>query len=487
MSSNSSNNSSASEDDRIKALRQYDILDTPEEVEFNNIVKLAALVCNVPHAYISLVDENRLFIKSIVGGSTQSQPRDDSFSHYTIQGDEVLEVPDAWLDERFVNHPGVQGEPKLRFYAGAPLVDENGFKLGIIGVYDTKPGAITPEQKDGLKILAKEIITHISFRKKSADLEAKTTRFEELLNLSTVSPEIHCILDHSGTILFINDAVETILEYSAEEATSLNMWAFCYEEDKTRLLTLLEQGLRSRQKEFSVDFRIVSKTGIIRWLSWNMVVENGRWYTYGRDITESKRVESELMKLSFVASKVNNAVVINNANNHVTWVNAAFEKITGFTLEDLKGKRLGDLIVGPKTDLELLAKAREMISRNQSFTVDLLAYKKDKTPIWLSIYNTVVLNEDAEVDIEVEIIIDITEKKKAEEEVQLLSLVASQTDTGVNITDSDGNTTWMNQSLEKLTGYSLSEVQGERLGNLISNDETQRDLIDQSRDKAKNQ
>jgi PAS domain S-box-containing protein len=486
MSSNSSNNSSANEDDRIKALRQYDILDTPEEVEFNNIVKLAALVCNVPHAYISLVDENRIFIKSMVGGSTQSQPRDVSFSHYTILGEDVLEVPDALLDERFANHRVVQGEPKLRFYAGAPLVDDNGFKLGIIGVYDTKPGSITREQKDGLKILAKEIITHISFRKKSADLEAKTTRFEELLNLSTVSPEIHCILDHTGKILFINDAVETILEYSAEEATGLNMWEFCFEEDKTHLLTLLENGLRSKSKEFSVDFRIVSKTGIIRWLSWNMVVKNGRWYTYGRDITESKRVESELMKLSFVASKVDNAIVINNANNHVTWVNAAFEKITGFTLEDLKGKRLGDLIVGPKTDLELLAKAREMISRNQSFTVDLLAYKKDQTPIWLSIYNTVVLNEDAEVDIEVEIIIDITEKKKAEEEVQLLSLVASQTDTGVNITDSDGNTTWMNQSLEKLTGYSLSEVQGERLGNLISNDETQRDLIDQSRDKAKN-
>ena len=146
-----------------------------------------------------------------------------------------------------------------------------------------------------------------------------------------------------------------------------------------------------------------------------MVVNSGRWYTYGRDITENKRVETELRKLSFVASKVNNAVVISDANNHVTWVNAAFEKITGFTIDDLKGKRLGDLIVGPKTDLELLAEARERISQHQSFTVDLLSYRKDETPIWLSIYNTVVLNDEGEVDLEVEIIIDITEKKKAEE------------------------------------------------------------------------
>jgi PAS domain S-box-containing protein len=486
MLPSNSTDSSANEDERIKALRQYDILDTTEEVEFNNITKLAALVCNMPSALISLVDEDKLYVKSVLGGSSHTHPRGVSFSHYTIQSDDLLEVKDTLLDERFINFPTVVGAPYVRFYAGAPLIDENGFKLGVVGVYDNKPGSLSEEQKDGLKILAREIITHLSLRKKSADLEAKTVRFEELLNLSTVSPEIHCILDHTGKILFINDAVTPILEYTAEEATDLNIWTFCYDEDKTRLLSFLEDGLRNKLKEFSVDLRIISKTGIVRWLSWTIVVKAGRWYTYGRDITESKRVENELMKLSFVASKVNNAVVINDANNHVTWVNDAFEKITGFTIDDLKGRRLGDLIVGPKTDLELLANAREMIKRNQSFTVDLLSYKKDKTPIWLSIYNTVVLTEEGEVDIEVEIIIDITEKKKAEEEVELLSLVASKSDTGVNISDREGHTTWANRSLEKLIGYTLEEIRGQKLGNIIANDESQHDLISESRIKAEN-
>jgi PAS domain S-box-containing protein len=486
MLSKTSNNSSANEDDRIEALRQYDILDTPEEAAFNNIAKLAALVCNVPNAMISLVDEDRLFIKSVVGGVSHTYPREVSFSHHTIQSDDIMEVKDTLLDERFATYPSVLSVPYVRFYAGAPLIDEHGFKLGVIGVYDSKPGALTDEQKEGLKILAREIITHLTLRKKSADLAAKTTRFEEMLNLSTVSPEIHCILDSTGKILFVNDAVTTILEYSAAEATGLSMWSFCYSEDQSRLLTVIENGLRNDVKEFTVDFRIVSKTGVIRWLSWNMVAKNCRWYTYGRDITESKKVESELMKLSFVASKVDNAVVISDANNHVTWVNAAFEKITGFTLEDLKGKRLGDLITGSQTDMDVLATARERIRLHQSFTVDLLAYRKDKTPIWLSIYNTVVLNEEGEVDIEVEVIIDITEKKKAEEEVQLLSLVASKTNTGVNISDREGNTTWVNQSLERLIGYSLIELQGEKLGNIISNEESQRALISESRNKAEN-
>lgn len=409
--------SSASEDERINALHKYKILDTPAAYEFDNIARLAGLICNAPIALITLVDEHRLFFKSIIGTAPADIPLENSFSSYTIQGDSILEIPDISLDPRFEHHPGVTGPPYARYYAGAPLIDEQGYKLGVIGVFDTKPGTITQAQKEGLMTLAREIITHIELRYKNAEFEARAVRFEEMLNLSTVSPEIHCILDYQGNILFINNAVETILGYTAEEAIGLNMWGFCNRKDSAQLINQIEGGLRAGVKQFHAEVRITGKSGITRWLSWNMVAKAGRWYTYGRDITESKRVENELMKLSFVASKVNNAVVINDANNHVTWVNDAFEKITGFTLEDLKGKRLGDLITGPGTDQVLLANAREMIRQHKSFTVDLLAYRKDKKPIWLSIYNTVILNEEGNVDIEVEIIIDISDKKEAEREM----------------------------------------------------------------------
>ena len=412
-----SSSSSDIEKDRVSALRQYNILDTPAEHEFDNITKLASLVCNVPIAVISLVDEERLFFKALTGIEPVQISKELSFTQQTILADGILEVPDALDDERFKVHPLVTGAPGLRFYAGAPLIDENGFKLGAICVFDTKPNRLTAEQKTGLEILAREIITNMTLRKKTAELNVNTQRFEDLLNLSTISPEIHCILDRQGKILFINDAMTGILEYSVEEAIGTSIWKFCNKEDIERIIRLIENGLKTGQKQFKVDFRIATKSGSVRWISWSMVTKSNRWYTYGRDITEAKRVENELMKLSFVASKVNNAVVINDANNHVTWVNDAFEKITGYTLEDLKGHRLGDLISGPDTDKELLAKARELTSQNQSFTVDLLSYRKDKQPIWLSIYNTVVLNDEGKIDIEVEIIIDITDKKKAEQEM----------------------------------------------------------------------
>lgn len=477
-------NSSTNEYERINAIYQYGILDTPKEHEFDNITKLACLICNTPIAVIALVDGHRLWFKSTVGITIEEVPRNISFAEHTIQSDGVFVVNDTTTDPRFADHPSVKEKPNVRFYAGAPLIDENGYKLGAISVFDIVPNQLTQDQKDGLQTLAGEIITHFTLKKKNRELEAKTQRFEELLNISKVSPDIHCVLDFTGKILFINDAVTNLLEYTAEEITGLSMWQFCNKDDINRLVPIIEEGLKKKVKHFDVDFRMVSKSGLIRWLSCSMVTKKNRWYAYGRDITESKRVENELMKLSLVASKINNGVVINDANHQVTWVNAAFEKITGFTLGDLKGKQLGDLIAGPKTDMELISNARERTRQNQSFTVDLLAYRKDKRPIWLSIYNTVILDDEGKVETEVEIIIDITDKKEAEEELQVLSLVASKTNTGVNISDEQGNTTWVNQSLEKLTGYTLEELQGRRLGDVLSNEESQQDLISSARSKT---
>ncbi len=296
------NDNNTNEQQRIQALHGYDILDTPTEHEFDNLTKLAALICHAPMAHIILIDENRHWFKSVLGNEVRAKevPREPTFSEYAILSEDVLEVPDALLDERFSSHPMVVGPPFIRFYAGAPLLDEQGFKLGAICAYGPEPKTLTAVQKEGLETLAQEVMTHISYKKTILELKIKSKRFEEL---------------------------------------------------------------------------------------------------------------------SFVASKVNNAVVINDANNHVTWVNDAFEKITGYNLEDLKGKRLGDLISGPETDLELLAKIRKLIKQHQSFTVDILAYRKDSKPIWLSVYNTVILDEQGEVDVEVEIIIDITDKKAAEREL----------------------------------------------------------------------
>lgn len=476
------------EEQRLAALYSYDILGDGLEHELDNLVKLAAQIANVPIAYVSFVDRDSVILKSAVGVEAEHRklPRTVTICQYTMMADHIFLMPDVRQEPELSSHPLVNSDAHIRFYASAPLKDSEGFALGCLCLLDVQPRNLNEHQLEALSTLAVQVVAQLALKRKNAQLEAQTKRFDEFVDIFTVSPEIHCILDRNGAILFINDAVTSLLQYTVEETIGQSMWDYCLREDVNRTVYAIEDGLRSGEKQFSIDFRLVSKYNQVKWMGWNMVAKDNRWYCYGRDITESKKVENELTQLSFVASKVNNGVVINDANNNAIWVNDAFEKITGFTLEEVKGKPLGDLIRGPETDWSLIEKARQLTQQKQSFTVDILAYRKDKQPIWLSIYNTVVLNDEGKVETEVEIIIDITEKKKAEEELQVLSLVASKTNTGVTISNEKGEITWINDALEGLIGYSLAELSGKMLGDVLSTPETDKELILKSRKKANN-
>jgi PAS domain S-box-containing protein len=480
--------SSEQEEQRLSALYSYDILGDGLEHELDNLVKLAAQIANVPMAYVSFVDRDNLLLKSVVGIGPEYKkvPRSVTVCQFTMMYDHVYVVPDVTLEPELANNAMLSSGGGIKFYASAPLKDAEGFSLGCLVLLDRVPRNLSDHQIEALSTLAVQVVAQLALKRKNSQLEAQTKRFEEFMDIFTVSPEIHCILNRDGAILFINDAVTSMLQYNVEDVIGESIWKYCYSEDVIRTVATVEGGLKNKKKQFSIDFRLVSKNGQVKWISWGMVARDNKWYCYGRDITERKKVEHELTRLSFVASKVNNGVVINDAHNNVMWVNDAFTKITGFTLTDLEGKPLGDLISGPDTDWSLIEKARELTQKKQSFTVDLLAYRKDKQPIWLSIYNTVVLDDAGKVDTEVEIIIDITEKKKAEEELQILSLVASKTNTGVTITNEKGEITWVNEALEDLIGYPLGELTGKMLGDLLSSKETDQKIIADARKKAAN-
>lgn len=474
------------EEQRLAALYSYDILSEGLEYELDNLVKLAAQIANVPMAYVSFVDAEHVILKSVVGIGAEYRklPRNLTICQYTMMADSIFMVPDVQLDPDLLKNPLLSMNTSVRFYASAPLKDAEGYALGCLVLLDYVARELDQHQLEALETLAVQVVAQLALKRKNSQLEAQTKRFNEFVDIFTVSPEIHCILDRKGDILFINDAVTHMLGYKVEETIGKSMWSYCYHEDINRTIYAVEEGLKNRQKQFTIDFRLISKTKHVKWIGWGMVAKGERWYCYGRDITERKRIESELTKLSFVASKIDSGVVINDSENKVTWINAAFEKITGFNLADLKGKRLGDLISGPDTDWSIIENARKMTQQGKSFTIDMLAYRKDKTPIWISVYNTVVLNDEGKIESEVEILIDITEKKKVEDELQVLSLVASNTNTGVTIANENGEITWVNAALENLIGYQLDELSGKMLGDILSGPATDKQLIAESRKKA---
>ncbi|HLH54624.1 MAG TPA: GAF domain-containing protein [Verrucomicrobiae bacterium] len=160
---------------RLKVLWQYDVLDTVPEVIFDDLTELAAGICEAPIALISLVDEKRQWFKSKVGITLSETSRDVSFCSHAIQQPDLFIVPDATQDPRFAQNPLVISDPKIRFYAGAPLITPDGYALGTLCVIDKVPRTLRDDQKQAMRVLARHIVSQLELRRRSREPHERPT------------------------------------------------------------------------------------------------------------------------------------------------------------------------------------------------------------------------------------------------------------------------------------------------------------------------
>jgi signal transduction histidine kinase len=155
---------------RLQDLHESRLLDSPQEEEFNEIVKFASSLCNMPISLISLVDSNRQWFKARVGLNVSETSRDISFCSHAILQDHIFEIPDTLDDVRFNDNPLVINDPSIRFYAGVPLVTSSGSRLGTLCVIDKVPGQLNEKQRLGLTVLASNVIKITELRIKNKEL-----------------------------------------------------------------------------------------------------------------------------------------------------------------------------------------------------------------------------------------------------------------------------------------------------------------------------
>ena len=155
---------------RLAALRSYQVLDTPPEQQFDDIVQLARTICRTPVALVSLVDADRQFFKARVGFDGTGTPLNQSVCVHAIKEREILVIPDLSLDPRTRDNPLVTGEPRIRFYAGAVLRTRNGEALGALCVIDTvpRPEGLSEEQVTSLLALARQTMILLRHRRAEA-------------------------------------------------------------------------------------------------------------------------------------------------------------------------------------------------------------------------------------------------------------------------------------------------------------------------------
>jgi len=207
------------EQDRLAALRSYDLLDTGEEKDFDAIASIAAVICQTPISLITFINEERQWFKSHIGTELKENSRELSFCAHTIaSSQDIMIVPNASLDDRFSANPVVTGA-NITFYAGVPLINEDGYALGTICVLDQKTHELTVDQVNALKALATQVVDKIELRRKVKALEGAN---QELLNSNVLiqkfaSMAAHDIKNPLSSILLTSQALKIRQEKLQDE------------------------------------------------------------------------------------------------------------------------------------------------------------------------------------------------------------------------------------------------------------------------------
>lgn len=182
------------------------------------------------------------------------------------------------------------------------------------------------------------------------------------------------------------------------------------------------------------------------------------------DITTQKETENELKRLSLVASANENGVAFCDNTGVINWANEGFTRLTGYTLEEVVGRKAVELCVGPLSDPEAIGKMLEAFYAGKGFNIEVIHYRKDKTWFWGRLKGQSILDENGQVKQYFAMIDDITKEKEKEEQLRVLSLIAEDNINAVIISDATGCITWVNKSFVKITGYTLEEVKGKKPG-----------------------
>ena len=362
---------------RLEALHSYNILDSLPEERFDNLTKLAAEICESSICVISLVDDNRQWIKSKVGLDAEETPREISFCQYTIMDAQIMEVEDATKDERFRNNPLVTSGPNIRFYAGEPLIDENGMALGTLCVIDEKPKKLNQHQQNALRILANEVTSEIEARKQRKEKQ----RYEKFFQMSL---DLMYIGNTNGSFKLVSPSFAKLLGWSQDELMEKSYFDFIHPEDvdttKLQLQKLsegtpiigFENRFRSKNEEFFT----------IRWTA-NPDEDSNTFYAVGHDVTRKvemlEQLEGALQFQNGILNGTSIGMISTDLDGIIKSFNSGAEKLTGYTAEELINKSSPAIFHDLNEVVEMSHKLSEEYNETIEPGFDVFVYKAAKT------------------------------------------------------------------------------------------------------------
>lgn len=498
----------ADEAARLAALRQYAILDTPAEAEFDDFTRLASGICQTPIALISLVDAERQWFKSKLGLDASQTPRDISFCGHAIHGREVLVVPNALEDERFSDNPLVTSGLNIRFYAGAPLVTPEGHGIGTLCVIDSVPHQLSDDQRESLAALGRQVVRQLELKRALAqtrDMAARREESEERFHQLFLHTGQGVVIQQAdGRISDANPAAERILGQSSDEirgVTSLDPRWRAVREDGSDFPGAEHPSMVALQSGEPV-------TGVVmgifhpsdndwRWIRVDAYPRRAhaggpvlQVYVVFSDITETRQAYLEVRQARKFLSDVLAAasevsIIATDRDGLITNFNLGAERLVGYSAAEMVGQQtpailhlaaevaargaaLGSQLGYPVEGFRVFV---VMPERHGSEKREWTYVHKDGHLMPVSLVVTTMRDDAGEIVGYLGIAEDITERKRAadalSDQTQRTQAILDNVIDGIITIDEVGNVASLNRAAERMFGFPATEVLGQNVKMLM--------------------
>lgn len=415
---------------RIAALKSYRVLDTHAEQPYDDITRLASSITGCPIALVALIDKDRQWFKSRVGIEIDETKRELAFCAQAIKTpSKLMVVEDASKDPQFKDNPLVTKAPHIRFYAGQPLVDSDGFALGTLCVIDTKPNTLSAEHKDAMAMLARMVITLLEARRNNAILKIQNTYLE----MAEQSADLgHWSINFATDEIIWSNEVYRIHGVAPEEYTpELPSAIDFYHPDDRAIVEKHVKKAIEQKTSFAFDLRLIRPSGEIRYVSSKgetQLSEAGELENlFGtfQDITERVLAEQEL-KLN--QERLNLAILGGeigfwdwNVKTGVTNYSEHWAGMLGYVTSELKQDFSTWEKLCHKEDITYAQKMLEAYFSGQTdkYEIELRMKHKDGSTRWILSKGSIAEHDEEGKPSRVAgIHIDITQRKQNENQIE---------------------------------------------------------------------
>lgn len=343
----------ANEVQRLMALREAAILDTPSEERFDRLTRLAQHLLGVKIALVSLVDEQRQWFKSRQGLDACETGRDVSFCGHAILDSEIFEVSDARLDPRFIDNPLVTGPPDIRFYAGAPLSTPDGYRLGTLCIIDTAPRQLSTMERRSLRDLADCVEDEIG-RAELAQQGRMLRQFKSTLDLA-----LDCVFMFDATSLrffYVNEGARRQVGYDREELLAMHPYDIKPDVSEAQFRALIAPLLAGQTGSLTFDTVHRHKSGQLVPVEIFLQYvapqdEPARFVAIVRDVAERRRAEAALRdrenRVQAIVQTVVDGIVTIDDKGAIETFNPAAQRIFGYAEQEVSGRNIKMLMPEP--------------------------------------------------------------------------------------------------------------------------------------------